>query len=76
MGNVAFFCTYGGAGAAAVMKEMKSLCQAEPRSTLDVRDEEINSGQYRRRVAEFLDKCGPSYESILLTVQPERAFRH
>lgn len=73
MGNVAFFCTYGGAGAATVMKEMKSLCHAEPRSTLDARDEEINGGQYRRRVAEFLDKCGLSYESIPLLVRQERA---
>jgi len=50
--NVAFFVTYG-IGSGKVFSQMEELCKL-PIATLGVKDEEIESGEYIKKVEEFV----------------------
>ena len=50
--NVAFFITYS-IGSGKVFSQMEELCKP-PIATLEVKDEEIESGEYMKKVKEFV----------------------
>ena len=50
--NVAFFVTYG-IGSGKVFSQIEELCKP-PIATLEVKDEEIESGEYMEKVEEFV----------------------
>ena len=50
--NVAFFVTYS-IGSGKVSSQMEELCKP-PVATLEVKDEEIESGEYMKKVEEFV----------------------
>ena len=50
--NVAFFITYS-IGSGKVFSQMEELCKP-PVATLEVKDEEIESGEYMKKVEEFV----------------------
>jgi flavodoxin len=53
LGQVAFFCTQGGSGAAKVFRDMEELCGRSPLATLTVDEREIEKRSYAQRLRQF-----------------------
>jgi flavodoxin len=60
--RLAFFCTYGGSGAAKVLGDMEALCGIHPVATLALRDEEIARGLDGDKLADFTKRLNGSVE--------------
>ncbi len=52
--EVAFFCTYGGAGESDAFDEMSQLCGSPPITSLAITDTQIGDGSYSERLNEFV----------------------
>lgn len=55
-GNLALFCTLGGAGADRTLAETAALCGAEPVATLAVTEKELAAGDYASRLRAFVER--------------------
>lgn len=51
--RIAFFCTYGGAGQAKVLRDMQGMCGRPPLATLAVSDRDISGKLYYDRLSRF-----------------------
>lgn len=60
----AFFCTYGGSGAAKVLGDLEALCAGRPIATLALRDEEIRKDMGGDKLLNFIARINRSVEHI------------
>lgn len=65
--RLAFFCTYGGSGAAKVLGDMEALCGIQPVATLAMRDEEIQKGMGSDKLTDFTTRLNRSFEQSINT---------
>ena len=56
LSKVAFFSTKGGSGGCAAFEKMEKDCKHAPLATLGVRASEIGSGEYTKKLKEFVRK--------------------
>ncbi|MCX6732134.1 MAG: hypothetical protein NTV98_01185 [Candidatus Roizmanbacteria bacterium] len=54
--KVAFFCTMGGSGSQNMFKEMETLSGMKPIVTIAITDKEIQTGEYKQKIEEFVKK--------------------
>ncbi len=54
--DVAFFCTTGGQGGECVFEEMQALVGKAPKAVCSVSIQEVESGDYAARVADFKEQ--------------------
>lgn len=59
--NVAFFCTAGGSGFDSTFSEMADLSGASPVARLSLKTKEVKDGDYKSKVAGFIDKIKQTF---------------
>ena len=59
LNRVAFFCTQGGSGAEAVLKDMATLSRREPIATLVLNDAEIKADSHASKLDAFVRELTP-----------------
>jgi flavodoxin len=54
--NLAFFCTFGGAGYQKVFKDMENIAGQEPIASLELTEAEIKKDHHHEKIKTFVDK--------------------
>jgi len=54
--RVALFCTMGGSGGKPVFEELTGITRKKPAATMDLKEEFIKNGTYRKTLAAFISK--------------------
>lgn len=56
--EVSFYCTHGGSGGKETFQQLEKICEKEPKSTLDIDDDEIDRKILETKIEEFLSEIG------------------
>jgi hypothetical protein len=73
--DVAFFCTFGGAGSASAFTQMQGIAGKTPRALCAITAGEVSSGSYRECVSEFAKALEPSPSATNISSDHDRRRR-
>lgn len=66
--DIAFFLTYGGTGAGAVLNEMRNLCGKWPLSMLEISAKDLNDGISEKKIEKFVRDTQSNFQKSIKKV--------